>query len=468
MVIHVKRVSDAAAAGPISRGARKAMLDLVVLCLAVPVTIGRVFGVEIPLSEVVVLTAIPFYFVTPMTREKGLLTAAIAASILALFGAEAMGLDREVRPPLLSLAYFYLPYLPFFAGYKLVRDVTDLNRIVRLMAWISVAVAVVVTLSIVASGEPVRVERVEDVLGVPTLGATLNGSLLGMPLYARWGVISLAVYYGTMLEVILVRLWYLRPPGVFGVTAHIVGAACVAYLVVGSLSRTVILGLLVFVLVMAGDAMRQSGRRGVVLTLGICAAASLWVWTSVGGLSGESTLSLEIRRHRETLESGDIEAFSTGRLTLATAAIADLARSPLTGSGFHGFDPKVEWNNSSPHNQYLTALWKMGFPAAVFYFAFLYRCLRNLNRLRKTHRSTPAVTGLFAIVLSYALGFCMTWDVLLVPLTGSLVMFLLGATTKSYYLLRLRGAGPSRSAVSNDTARAVARSRVGRRVGGWV
>ncbi len=86
MVIHVKQVSDAAAAGPISRGARKAMLDLVVLCLAVPVTIGRVFGdIEIPLSEVVVLTAYCL-FVSPMTREKGLLTVAIAASILVLFG----------------------------------------------------------------------------------------------------------------------------------------------------------------------------------------------------------------------------------------------------------------------------------------------------------------------------------------------------------------------------------------------
>jgi hypothetical protein len=78
-----------------------AILNLVVLCLAVPVTIGHVFGVEIPLSDVVVLAAIPLYFATPMTREKGLLTAAIAASLLALLGAEAMGLDREGRAPLL-------------------------------------------------------------------------------------------------------------------------------------------------------------------------------------------------------------------------------------------------------------------------------------------------------------------------------------------------------------------------------
>jgi O-antigen ligase len=138
------------------------------------------------------------------------------------------------------------------------------------------------------------------------------------------------------------------------------------------------------------------------------------------------------------LAEGDLDAFSSGRITLYRYAIKDILIDPIFGNGFHGFFLHISpgehaeaiAGNNSPHNQFLTAVWKMGLLAGFFYLLFLYECMKNLYLLRRRCERKAIFTGLWILMVVYLVVFCSFWDVLLVPLIGMFLMFLLGGTSR--------------------------------------
>lgn len=407
--------------------ARRMALYAFAVCLSVPLVVGTVAGVEMPLAILAIVMALPFYPKVPGIAEKQALTMAVGLALSAgIWTVVADGRGSPLRLAF-SAGYFFAPYLTFFAGYCLLRRHDDLVRVLGLMSWIFALVAALITASLVADGLPVRIERIGRMGEYIGPGSALAGSLLGLPLYATWGVISLAVFYATMLAVVCVRLRYLPPRDPIAFLGLAGGLVCLLYLVAGALSRTVATGVTVFVVIFLSDILRgRQARRWILgamipLGLGLVVVALLF-----GQRVLASDWSALARRNVASLQAARLDAFTSGRLVLVAAAVQDLADRPFTGSGFGGFREGIDKYNSSPHNQYLTAAWKMGLPAAIFYFLFLYRCVANLYRLKQAEDERSIYHGLWALVMAYGLGFCLTWDVFLVPITGAFLMFLFG------------------------------------------
>ena len=115
-------------------------------------------------------------------------------------------------------------------------------------------------------------------------------------------------------------------------------------------------------------------------------------------------------------------------------ALKELALNPLIGVGFRGFSDATgelskfgELAGLSPHNQYLTAIWKMGVVASIPYFLMIMAMLgRAFYCLEKYRRH-----WFVALTIGVILVFCNLWDVLIVPNVGALFFYILGVFAAS-------------------------------------
>lgn len=402
-----------------------------VACLGIPAVLTRLLDVEVPLSALACLASVPFYFLIPNIREKFFITAAFFLSVISVLF-NAVFISRNVgAAPFLSLVYFFSPYLLFFSGYRLVRSDEDMSFALRWFSVVFALVSFVVVSGIFTAGGTVRVE------------GELLGSLLGMKLYGTYGVNSLAVFFATMFAVMVIHVFYGERRLDIAAVPYLLGMAGLLFLLIGSLSREAILGCGLFVFLSILYLMRRDLVLGLLLG-GIVAALGYVVLDRYGeaiGLIWSSKLGVG----SSALGEGDLDAFSSGRITLYRYAVKDILRDPVFGNGFHGFFLHISpglhaeaiTENNSPHNQFLTAVWKMGVVAGTFYLLFLYRCMKNLFLLHRSERNTAMYTGLWFLMLVYILVFCSFWDVLLVPLIGMFLMFLLGGVARIHSMERL-------------------------------
>lgn len=396
----------------------------IVACLGIPAVLTQLLGIEVPLSVLACLASVPFYFLIPNIREKFYITAAFVLSVISVLFNAVFISGKVETTPFFSLVYFFSPYLLFFSGYRLVKSDEDMSFALRWFSVIFVLVSFTVVSGILAAGGTVRIE------------GELLGSLLGMKLYGTYGVNSLAVFFATMFAVLVIHVFYGGHYRNIGVLPSLLGMAGLLFLLVGSLSREAILGCGLFVLLSVLHLTKRNRFLGLLLggmivALGYVVAARYGeaiglIWSSKLGV-GSSALG-----------EGDLDAFSSGRITLYRYAVRDILMNPVFGNGFHGFflhnvpglhDEAIAGNNS-PHNQFLTAVWKMGLLAGTFYLLFLYKCMKNLFLLQRSERKTGIYTGLWLLMLVYILVFCAFWDVLLVPLIGMFLMFLLGGIAR--------------------------------------
>jgi len=417
------------------RIAERGMLLFVVACLGIPAVLTRLLDVEVPLSVLACLASVPFYFLIPNIREKFYITAAFVLAVISvLFNAVFVSRNVETAP-FLSLVYFFSPYLLFFSGYRLVTSDEDMSFALRWFSVIFALVSFVVVSGIFAAGGTVRVE------------GELLGSLLGLKLYGTYGVNSLAVFFATMFAVLVVHVFYGERHRHIAVVPYLLGMAGLLFLLIGSLSREAILGCGLFLFLSILYLMKRSPLLGLILG-GTIAALGFVVADRYGeaiGLIWSSKLGVG----SSALGEGDLDAFSSGRITLYRYAVMDILRDPIFGNGFHGFflhnvpglhDEAIAGNNS-PHNQFLTAVWKMGLVAGTFYLLFIYRCMKNLYLLQRSEGKAAMYTGLWILMLVYLLVFCSFWDVLLVPLIGMFLMFLLGGVARIHAMERSSRAG---------------------------
>ena len=411
----------------------------IIVCLGVPAVLTQMFGVELPLSAVACIVSIPFYFLIPNIREKFYLTAAIVLALISVLFNAVFVSDRVEISAFYSMAYFFSPYLVFFSGYGLIRNERDLAVVLKWFSIIFVVVSVVIVSGLYAAGGTVRVE------------GELFGSLLGLKLYGTYGVNSLAVFFATMFAILVIHVFFGGNHRGFPVVLYTLGMAGLVFLLIGSLSREAILGLGLFIILSVVYAFNENRRRGVMLVGILVMLGSIvanrygdviyLIWSSKLGVASSA------------LGEGDLDAFSSGRITLYRYAVKDILMNPLFGNGFHGFflhdlqrlHEEAIGGNSSPHNQFLTAIWKMGLLAGTFYLLFIFKCMKNLYLIRRAKGSAPMFAGLWFLMVVYILVFCSFWDVLLVPLIGTFLMFLLGGTaricrtTSDYPMQSLKG-----------------------------
>lgn len=402
---------------------RRICLITFVMLLAIPVTITQYNELDIPIAIIAFFVSIPFYFMAPNNNEKICLTVAIVLSFLSILYVATFIRHQLTMNPFLSLSYFFMPYFLYFLGYCLVKSEKDVKLILSLFSCIFLIVACLITISIIKSGGDVRGE------------GELLGSLLGLKLYGTYGVNTLAIFYATMLAIILIYLFFCDNVKLLKIVIFTPGIICLLYLLFGSASREAILGSLAFLLLFIVKLFRINKAYSILLCITIF--FTIFITVTMYGDKLMIIWSFKMLMSHDAITAGDIDVLSSGRLSLVTVAISDISKNLVFGNGFHGFGlygyvGDVVGVNNSPHNQYLTAIWKMGILPSIFYFCFLYNCLKKLYFLQRRHNKTNIYLGIWTLVIVYLLVFCFIWDVFLVPSLGMIIMFLLGAVARQY------------------------------------
>ena len=404
------------------------------LLVGVPVVVGEVAGVDVSPADLACLTALPLAFVAPKGGPAARLAIAMALSLAAILFVQIFVDGRGNIRPFFSLLFFFRPYLVFFAGYTLVRTAAEFRSLFRTLVLVYAAVTMIVAGGALASGT------------APFAWPHCELKLLGLPLYGHFGINALSVQLVSMLALMYVLVFYREgstvAPGLLLATP----AGLLGYCVLVSHSRQAILGLAAFVGMALADAAGMSSARKLVLSAALL-TATLVVAANSEQLSAdmEAAWANKLERDARAVETGDWVGYSAGRLAMYRDELEDLARNPLVGTGFRGFWLYHEHDYDdpvglSPHQQYLGAAWKMGIPAALFYFAFLWHAFTPLYRLARARRSPNVFLGLWRLALVYLAVFCNIQDALTFVGTGSMLMLLLGgaAAVERHQQLALR------------------------------
>ena len=397
---------------------RSFLIVLVAATFALPVKLFNVGEVEIPLAILIVFLG-PFLALTSTRRiaHVGLLAAAFGASVVSAGLWDVFFSHVGSFRPYFSLVFFFMPYLGYFTGYVLVRSPDDLRRFVSIASLVGVISALGIAFTLLATRSPVRIE------------GDIQGSLLGLPLYATHGVNSLAITEFILFALIWINLFFGKRPALPLLILKFSGMLVLAALVVLSLSRGALLSMVAFILLaMTGIALRRP-----VLALGLVIGFAA-IGAAVTVTFGDALATVwQVRIAQSSAEDNDANALTSGRLTLVNAALSDVEDNPVLGTGFSGFQrsratlDEEDALNSSPHNQYLTMMWKPGIVAGAFLFAFLARSVGSLARIRRRQATDATTSGLWFLTLATLGVACFTWDVLLVPNIGAFSFFLFGA-----------------------------------------
>ncbi len=410
---HRRHLADV---GPRSRWV---FATLAAVSFALPIRLFNVGEVEVPLALFMVMLGIPTLLRLHQMVGGRLLLLSAGLGLVSVCAWDLSPASANSVRPYLSFVFFFLPYLAYGAGYTLIRRCSDFKRFIATSSAISAISGLAIVASLIVSGSPVRIE------------GDLLGNLAGMPLYATHGVNSLAITEFILFAFIWIDLLFQGGSSWPLFLLKLGGLLALGALVFLSLSRGAVLSWVGFLfLSLIALAFKQPRVAAVVSLTLLCGAAYI-------GSTYADLLSLawgtRIGQTSESLSEGEANALTSGRLTLGSAALADLGDNPVFGVGFTGFHEgrstftEEDALNSSPHNQYLTMLWKPGPLAGGVLILFLGQCMSRLNRLRRHEGSKGTFTGLWCMMIALLLVACFTWDILLVPNIGALVMFLFGA-----------------------------------------
>lgn len=387
------------------------------IALCVPVAPIAFNGVDIPISDLVCLLGIFLSIKYANLLFTKLLYLSIFLSLVAGVAVAGFIATAIEARPLLSISYFFKPYFALFVALYVIKDEGDVRTVLRTLAYTSVVVLISIIFSIVfIHGGVVRDESV------------LNGNVLGMAVYGAYGVNSLAVFY--LLLYFILLFW--GQVAVLTRKEMVLQLFCLlslSYLIFFSLSREAILGYIALQVFFVIQSKISRLSKALLLMLGVAAMVFL--------LSFEATATIweaKIKQVVESLQDGDLDKLSSGRLSLYAATIDQIRQSFVFGTGFHGYQlytgtlygfDTVE--GLSPHNQYLTAVWKMGFIAAAPYFL----ALMSLFHMTTFLRGTVAYRWILALLFIVFFILANVWDVLIIPNFAALFFFLWGMVIKS-------------------------------------
>lgn len=349
-----------------------------------------------------------------------------------------------------SLALVLIMFAPsfIFIG-KYVSGRVDIQRVIFWLAAFSAVFVVVIASRVLILNEPVRIY-----LG-PLGLAAMNAEFLGLPVFAAFGVLSLADLICIQAVIICGAIFgsVVKPVQRW---ALIVALGFAVFLVLGSDSRSaqmlvawivgsvVIFGyrnpavrkLALYVLIAAITAGVLTYARGMNENRMATSIKSVAGMNKAGTISGESSASNETRASGESVEElrAQADAFATGRVELAIEGIKEVINSPIIGNGFSSYGrydgagaSKILAANTSTHVYYLTLIWKGGL---IFFIPFMAMLLVNLYESWMVRCFTPATPERFfawsAVLMTFG-PMAFAWDILIVPSAGALAFFLFGA-----------------------------------------
>jgi len=385
--------------------------------MSIPVVMFNVLGYDInPAFLLVPLISVAFLVTFNIVGVLYLLS--VSCGVASIFIVNKISPDGDAVRHAFSLILIMFAPSFLFLGNMLGRRVA----ISRIFFWLSVFSSIfvfVVAFRVLYLDQDVRIY-----VG-PLEYAYMNAEFLGAPVFATFGVLSLADLI--CLQTIMICGSFVggnhRLPVMLGFG---VSLFCGAFLITGSDSRSAQV-LLVWILgtaIVYAFKNRTSAIRSIVAILLIVLATG-FCYTRMT----ESRM-LNSLAH---IDRGADE-FATGRIELAIEAFREIVASPFIGNGFSGYGrylsdeggSKALSMNSSTHIYYLTLIWKGGL---LFFVPFALMLLINLKACWLARKKTDATPERFyawsAVLMAFG-PMAMAWDILIVPSAGALAFLLFG------------------------------------------
>lgn len=388
---------------------------LLPIFLALPIVIFQIFETEIPLSDLVLAAGFGYLLISLNTKAALYFIVVVIFALLSVIWTQLeIGNNYGFRP-YLSVIFFLKPLLGYFAARGIVKTNADHIVVIRALS-LGMSVAIV---SIFA-------DVMVNFSGISRDDSFINGSVLGITQYATYGVNSAASYYFVMFAVILYSLTKL-PNNRFFQYFYILALSCCAYLILGSLSREVILGFAFFIYLFYLTCVASVKRR---LLLFFAISSVIFSYFFAGQILESEFLNAKINQVIDGWAIGDLNHITSGRIELYEVALNQILQSPVVGTGFHGYQLLPELISFdmdpvglSPHNQYLTTIWKGGLVFLIAYYLNLLFLLKKSKVLLPKIRQFDSLSIYVVCVL---LILANVWDVLMVANFGAAFFFILG------------------------------------------
>jgi len=395
------------------------------IVLGIPVSIYSSKYFQLPLTSIMLPIALFAFFLHETTIEKILI---FLSFIFALFFSVVFSLTNGTSffHALLSIIWFYTPYLFFFLGSISTLSETSFRNFLGKFSIISSVTVIILFFNIILLHDGVVRHTVQNfyISGVE-YGASFTGSLLGLKLYGAWGVNSLATYFAIIhcifVTVILSNLIDNRVGKILVVSA--IGMSM--FLVIFSLSRGAILGLFLFYFFLFFKKINDIKFIILIIVLTVTSIAiTHYNWDYIVNI-----MLNKFVRHSNAFYAGDYDTFLSGREAITNIMFTQISENIFIGRGFSGFGVLVEeLSTSSPHNQFLGALWKMGLVAFIPYILFIYSIMKKI--LSTSILNNTLLFPISLIILNISIVLNLAWDNFTVPLLGGLIMYLTGCLHK--------------------------------------
>lgn len=448
-------------------------LPITAAAMSIPVVMFNLVGYDInPAFLLAPLIAIAFFLNLGKTGIFYILSAVFGVS--SVFIANKLSPDGDLIRHLFALVLIMFAPSFLFLGKMIARHL----EIRTIFLWLSIFSSVFVlsvALRIIFLDQDVRIY-------VGPLGlASMNAEFFGFPVFAAFGVLSLA-HLICLQAMIICGTFVGGSQKPLAMAALGLSLFCASFLIIGSDSRSAqfllawILGT-VFVYALIN---RSSAKRSAIAMLLIVIASTFGysrmdesrMMDSIAKISAPAALdeSSDPRTgDREEFNgkgSGSYpdgrksdngssstngiesvgsaatgngmvkkaDAFATGRVELAIEGFREVVASPLVGNGFSSYGRYASDSektqalslNSSTHIYYLTLIWKGGLIFFIPFVAMLLMNFKNCLAARSHTKASPERFYAWSAVLMAFGPMAMAWDILIVPSAGALAFFIFG------------------------------------------
>lgn len=420
------------------------LLFLSALLLCIPIRIYVPFlGAELAPADFLCLYALVHILVVERVINSWLLLS-IGLSVLSLVFIQVVYTPEDLARSLFSIAFFFKPYFVFSVGAYLAKKHVDTRKFNRTFVLLLTLTALAATLdAVLVKHHVAALADFERVPGEWIYGAVFDPTFFGLKFHGSDGINGIAVFFSFAFMVLLALGITMDARRSTRIVA-IVGMMCSLILVLGSGSRQAALGVVLSLCcyLFVG----KMTRRRQIVALTSLTVAAVGALVMVIYLSDYFSVIFEkFDLMMNNISAGAWDAVFAGRLGLYSILLSDLAKSPIFGSGFSGYGlfgsemgffgaNDLGTTGYTPHNQYLGALWKMGFLAGFCYFMFLWTAVKPIFANKQSNDFQSRLFISAAIMIApFFLVFNVFQDGLSSPSTGPILMFILG-----YYRVQLK------------------------------
>lgn len=389
----------------------KKLLFFICFLLVFPIDFiqSDISTIALPISLLLIIPSFQ-YFLFKKDRNKNSLILSMLFSLLGIVVIQFFNNSFTFKP-YFSFIYLFTPMFVYFLSTNIIKDDKSFLLCLKYLSINIIIFSLCFFSSIFLKYNGIIREE-----------GTLNGDFFGLKITGVFGVHTLGTQFFIFVYILIHNLFRNKLRWVFKILS-IVTIIILIYIIIMSLSRELVLALLIFFPFLLVK------KYGYIKSFGIILAFCFFIYFGFSNLI-HGILSAWETKIAFSNDAKDLNELSSGRLDLQYLAFNQLINNPIFGTGFQGYTLNyasyVGYENLdgwSTHIYFLTVLWKMGIIAFVSYIAFLYTIIKTTYYSNKMEKSEKYLFLVF--IVSFVI-INLFWDALLAPNIMILFIFLLG------------------------------------------